>query len=139
MAAEIVRLQTATVEQEFDNHFWPAWPHKVAKGTARRSWIWARKQASVQELLEGVARYIRDKPEHIAYCHPSTWLRGERWLDQPAPQPHADAPQANMLEASLWRNRLKIFQKTKTWNQMWGPSPGPRCYCPAAILREFGL
>ena len=137
---EIVPLQTPlTIEQEFDTQFWPRWPHRVAKGAARKAYASARKKATAQEIAEGVARYIAHKPAWQHWCMASTYLHQERWTDEYAPQPQADAPQANMLEASLWRNRLKVFQKTKLWNAMWGPKPGPRCYCPAFILREFGL
>ncbi len=70
---------------DFDE-FWACYPRKVAKGAARRAFAKALKIASMEEILEGVARYrqeIRQKstePQFI--CHPATWLNQERWADE---------------------------------------------------------
>lgn len=64
--------------------WWRAYPHKVDKGHAERAFVRARKLASLDELLAGVARYIRDKPVSRPWCNPGTWLNGKRWLDEPA-------------------------------------------------------
>jgi len=68
--------------EEFD--VWYAnYPHKVAKGAARKAFANARKRADLKTLVEGLERYVRTKPAHIAWCNPATWLNGERWDDQP--------------------------------------------------------
>lgn len=70
--------------------WWAQYPHRVAKGQARRAWGRAIKQASFAELLAGVERYKADKPADIPWCNPATWLNGERWLDQPATNRRSD-------------------------------------------------
>lgn len=71
---------------EFDT-WWLVYPEKVGKGAARKAWTAARSKASLETLIEGVRRYIADKPPDRSYCHPSKWLNDERWGDQPAPAP----------------------------------------------------
>jgi hypothetical protein len=69
----------------FEDTWWPAYPHKVGKGSARQKMTLAlRKGCSRQQLFEGVQAYIRSKPLERAWCNPATWLHEERWLDAPA-------------------------------------------------------
>ena len=92
---------------EFDRVFWEAYPHKVGKGQARSAWQAARRKADLATIMDGLQRYCRSKPERIAWCNPSTWLNGERWLDQPVcesrsrtPEPravHGRGPQAKSV------------------------------------------
>jgi len=72
---------------EFDRVFWPAYPHKVGKGQARSAWRAARKRADLETIMQGLSRYVASKPERQAWCHPTTWLNGERWLDEPGRDP----------------------------------------------------
>jgi len=68
--------------------FWRAYPRKVGKLAAERAYGKARKLATAEELLAGVARYR--KPSYADWCHPTTWLNQGRWLDEPgtaAPAP----------------------------------------------------
>ncbi|HEV2097633.1 MAG TPA: hypothetical protein VGR45_01770 [Stellaceae bacterium] len=64
--------------------WWRAYPHKVDKGHAEKAFVKARRIASLEELLAGVQRYIRDKRQTVPWCNPATWLNGKRWLDEPA-------------------------------------------------------
>lgn len=72
---------------EFESVWWPIYPHKVGKGHARTAFARARKKASLEQLVEGVKVYIKNKPDWQAWCNPATWLNGERWLDEYAPKP----------------------------------------------------
>lgn len=71
-----------------NGHLFDAWyagyPRKVGKGAAKRAFdrIIAKGEATPEQLDEGLKRYIRTKPPTQVWCHPSTWLNGERWLDQ---------------------------------------------------------
>lgn len=68
------------------NPFWvwyDRYPHKVGKGAAEKSFWQAIKKTSLENLLDGLDRYIRTKPPDRAWCNPSTWLNQERWLDNP--------------------------------------------------------
>lgn len=67
--------------------WWQAWPHKVGKGQARRAFRTALDKVDAQTLLDSAASFA---PALLAAeaqyrVHPSTWLNGERWLDQHAP------------------------------------------------------
>ena len=75
-----------TVDQEFHEIFWPAYPHKVGKsgrGGAEGAWRSARKKASLETIMDGLRRYIANKPPDRNWCNPATWLNQTRWGDQP--------------------------------------------------------
>lgn len=89
-------------DAEFE-HWWLAYPRRVGKGKARKSYRTARANTDAETLLAATKRYadsVASKdPEFIA--HPATWLNGERWLDEPArkpPEPTAGAPPPSPTE-----------------------------------------
>jgi len=75
------------IKVEFDEKFYPQYPHKVAKPAALKAFEKARKKASLREILDGLARYKKNKPPDISWAHPSTWLNQERWTDEPDNRP----------------------------------------------------
>lgn len=70
---------------ELFDAWWECYPEKVGKGAARKAFQRAIKIATLDEMVEGVRRYRAEKPPDRSWCHPSTWLNQERWLDRPAP------------------------------------------------------
>jgi biotin operon repressor len=64
--------------------WYAAFPHKVGKRTALIAYRKALQRAPPAQLIAGLERYIASKPPDQAWCHPATWLNGDRWLDQPA-------------------------------------------------------
>jgi hypothetical protein len=62
------------------------YPHKVGKGAAEAKFERIRKSGKVafQDLVDGLDRYIRDKPPERDWCNPATWLHQKRWTDEPA-------------------------------------------------------
>jgi uncharacterized protein YdaU (DUF1376 family) len=74
------------------NEFWHLFPNKVGKADARRKFDIARRKVELDALLEGVGRYIVEKPADRPWVNPSTWLHQERWEDEPAPTPAARSP-----------------------------------------------
>ena len=72
--------------------FWAAYPRRVGKLDALKAYAKARTQASAAEILDGVRRYIANKPSYADWAHPGTWLRAGRWMDDYAPQtaPYAE-------------------------------------------------
>lgn len=62
------------------------YPHKVGKGAAEAKFERIRKSGKVafQDLVDGLDRYIRDKPPDRDWCNPATWLHQKRWTDEPA-------------------------------------------------------
>lgn len=73
-------------DQDFEA-WYSHYPHKVQRGAAERAFPKALAQASLQELIDGVHRYIESKPVDRPYQNPATWLNGKGWLDQPADPP----------------------------------------------------
>ena len=64
--------------------FWMAYPKKVKKAPAAKSYLKALKKATSDEIFAGLVRYQRtcgDDPKFIA--NPDSWLNQERWNDNP--------------------------------------------------------
>lgn len=70
-----------TKEEQFES-WWASYPRKVAKGNARKAFAKAIKLASMEELLDGITRYVANKPGYCDYAHPASWLNAERWTDE---------------------------------------------------------
>lgn len=70
-----------TTNEEFDR-FWAIYPHRKAKLDAQKAYQQARKLASPEEILAGVERYLRSKPDWQAWAFPASWLRAGRWMDE---------------------------------------------------------
>ena len=94
------------ISQDFEI-WWNEVPRKVGKGQARKAFKTALKKASLEELLAGIRRYavaVRGngkEPEYI--CHPSTWLNGERWLDEP------EKSQRDLIDEAQARAAKEVF------------------------------
>ncbi|MGN7962166.1 hypothetical protein [Brucella sp. 22210] len=77
-----------SLENEFEQQFWPAYPRRVGKGQALKAFRSARKQAELETILAGVRRYAADRqgenPEFTK--HAATWLNGQCWTDEPIPK-----------------------------------------------------
>ena len=124
--------QAMTVEEEFETAFWPKYPRKVSKGTARRAYAVARKKAGVEELMMGLHNFLREiAGKETRYVpHAATWLNGERWLDEAMPemippQEHGPDRVVNGEFVSVWKRRVEAFIRTGFWPaHMWGPEPG---------------
>lgn len=84
----------ALYEQEFDR-FRDAYPEKVAHQKALAAFVQVREAGvSLEQLLNGVERYKRTKPDKQSFCHPATWLNGKRWTDGDAGQALPDIKSA---------------------------------------------
>lgn len=66
------------------DEFWSAYPRKVGKGQARKAYATALKKTDHDTLLAAIR--ATPPPEDPKYFpHASTWLNGERWLDETWP------------------------------------------------------
>ncbi|GAA1466288.1 helix-turn-helix domain-containing protein [Nocardiopsis exhalans] len=68
--------------------FWSAYPKKKAKGDARKAWGQVLKRGAEPHTIVAAAhQYARERdgedPQYTAY--PATWLRSERYADEPDP------------------------------------------------------
>ena len=80
--------------------FWRAYPRRVAKGAAQRSWDkLAKLGTNPADIIKGAEAYAAAcRGKEVQYiAHPATWLNAQRWLDdssQPDDEPaHKPAPQ----------------------------------------------
>jgi hypothetical protein len=66
------------------HQFWSAYPRKVGKGAAQKAYAKAIKKAEPDLILARLEAWKGSKgfPEPDYVPHASTWLNGERWLDQ---------------------------------------------------------
>lgn len=89
---EDLSRKSIDLDLEFEG-WWKQYPRKVGKGQALRAYKGARKGASLEELANGLRRAsiaweaARTAPQYVP--HASTWLNGQRWLDDPAAIAHA--------------------------------------------------
>lgn len=96
--------QQAREPSEFDQ-WYQHYPHKVQRGAAERAFSKARKLVSLEELIAGLHRYVRSKPEDRHWQNPATWLNGKGWLDEPASPPPRQAtspPPKPATQGSIW-------------------------------------
>lgn len=70
--------------------FWFRYPRRVGKLAARQAYHSALKLASAAEILAGLERYLAHKPSYADWCHPVTFLRQGRWMDEYDPASSRD-------------------------------------------------
>lgn len=68
----------------FDD-FWSIYPRRIAKLKAEKAWKKALKHSPEREILDGARRYAIEREEEDPKFtkHPSTWLNGGCWMDDP--------------------------------------------------------
>ena len=78
-----VNTETTREYSDYFDEFWKAYPRKVAKPNALKSW---NKIKPSQDLLSKIIQAIKDQklsetdPKFIP--HPATWLNAARWEDE---------------------------------------------------------
>ena len=66
-----------------------SYPKKVARKDALKAWNQLKPDAALQQKMHDTLRWQLQTPEWkrgIGIPYPATWIRGERWTDQPPPQ-----------------------------------------------------
>ena len=93
----------AELVTDFDR-FWTAYPRKIAKGDARKAWqALAPDAALVDRILDALVwqtrqpDWLRDGGTWIPY--PATYLRSERWEDEPVTLPQVGERTLRSLKA----------------------------------------
>ncbi len=97
------------------NDFWRVTARRVARGDAEKAWAKAVKQTAPEVIVAAMEEYgaacteMGTEPRYI--CHPSTWLNGKRWTDDPAEWWGRDSAKRNTWtrkrEALLWWGTLE--------------------------------
>ncbi|WP_420961100.1 hypothetical protein [Brucella sp. IR073] len=100
---------SVSLEAEFEQQFWPAYPRKVGKGQAIKAYRSARKQADLAEILTGLRRYADERrgenPEFTK--HAATWLNGQCWLDEPTVKRAEPPPKRAVSHTDIWAEALR--------------------------------
>lgn len=68
--------------------FWHAYPRRVSKKDARAAWLEVQPSATDVALMEAALVWQAQQPSWLKdggqfIPHPATWLRAERWTDEP--------------------------------------------------------
>jgi len=89
--SESPRPKAAEPERFAD--FWAVYPRREDKGHARTAYARAIKSADPQDVITGAKRYAESTrgTERRYIALPATWLNGERWTDETATSPAAQA------------------------------------------------
>jgi hypothetical protein len=78
---------TVSDDEVWFAQFWAAYPLKVAKKDARKAWGELRMTPELHAAI--LAALAWQGPQWAAQGYgtpyPATWLRGERWTDEPPP------------------------------------------------------
>ncbi|MDE2097131.1 MAG: hypothetical protein KGL39_07785 [Patescibacteria group bacterium] len=114
---EPILASLETRARPFDE-FWQAYPHKVGKAAAERSFRSAIKKIPLGQMLGALERYRATKPPDRAWCNPATWLNQERWLDEPA---HVngghDGPATTLFKAGQLAVEIRAEQRRREETQ----------------------
>lgn len=99
------KASTAAFDQ-----FWTIYPKRVGKLAAAKAWDKALKQATADQIIDGARRYaVERQDENPQYTkHPSTWLNGGHWMDDP--QRRAEENLSFMDIAAECRNETINFE-----------------------------
>lgn len=98
--------------------FWDRWPRKEAKKDANKAWDKLKPspelEAEIHAALDWQVPMLEQRDtEFIPLA--ATWIRGERWTDQP--RTSKPIPKAKPVELPVWqRSRIDSYteQHTKT-------------------------
>jgi hypothetical protein len=104
--------------KEFDL-FWTIYPLKVGKKKAQEAFKKALTETDMATLIAGATRYAEDPNRVEAYtAHPTTWLNGGRWADQPLPERELSKEEKAARELAEARRRSEIERlETLRWKQ----------------------
>lgn len=84
--------------------FWSVYPNRVGKADALKAFDKAMDLVDFEELMQGLEEYRR-KQDDRPWCNPGTWLRQQRWEDQPATVSTQPRSKTSELRNDL-RNRI---------------------------------
>lgn len=87
LSSEAKASSESAKSSEFDD-FWKLYPHKKAKGAARKAYLKARKAIDHGTLVRAVATQVGWGVWASGFSpHAATWLNDERWTDEPSADP----------------------------------------------------
>ena len=105
------RISRSTSSAEFDL-FWNEYPRKVGRGLAVKAWSKAIAKTLPATIVDGLNQWKRSKdfPLEDKYIpHATTWLNGERWLDQ------IPVDNSNSQRVTTDEERNHYMEESKKW------------------------
>lgn len=98
----MARRGPAQMVDDNDPHFlrfWNAYPLRTAKKDARKAWAQVNPSpALVDRMLTTLAwQSALWAKQGYGTPYPASWLRGERWEDEPTTAPSVNSPGAHVL------------------------------------------
>ena len=105
----IPRAPRSEYPSQFEE-FWSVYPKRADKRTALSAWEKALGRASLEEILDGAARYRDDPNREEAYTkNASTWLNADAWANDPLPpRPSERGPARNRADERMDQHRAVI-------------------------------
>lgn len=102
--------------------FWGQYPKRVGYGNAVKAWTKAidesglTEDALLRQVLDGLARWAASEQWADGYVqHPTTWLNGSMWRDEPPPpkpkQPTQQQPEQRVYKPYDWREMDRINEE----------------------------
>jgi len=91
MTKQRYRARYVMVEEDDPQfcRFWAAYPHRVAKKDARKAWLEINPSPETVDRMLATLRWQSELWARQGYGtpYPASWLRAERWTDEPPPPP----------------------------------------------------
>lgn len=81
-APPLTLLRPDSMDEQFAQ-FWAAYPRHTDKAKALLAFKRARKHTPLSRIMGGVDRLVAENREPRFIPHPTTWLNGKRWEDEP--------------------------------------------------------
>lgn len=105
--------------------FWEAYPNRVGKAATKAEISAALDRgATIDQILEGVRRYVAAKPPDRQWLSPKNFLADERYLDQPAPRASPPGFSPSEAEAAVPPGMVLIKPGTPQWRAWKRAKPG---------------
>jgi hypothetical protein len=97
------------IDDSFDQ-FWAAYPKRVARKDAMKAWQQVHGARHLDAILAALdwqrqqESWVKDGGQYIPLG--ASWLRGERWTDEPMTQPTGKATTVrNLAVVQKWAHR----------------------------------
>jgi uncharacterized protein YdaU (DUF1376 family) len=136
---------TLAIAQGFEK-WWRLCPLKKSKIASRKAYERTVRSgaATIEELEAGMKRYhlecLGKDPKFIK--HPSTWLNGGCWSDEPTPSAISHAG-LHLPGGPDWDAMMRQYLAAPAHSRIWygqGPEPGqPDCQVPPDVLSKHGF